>query len=387
MKIKAWKFIVLFGVVSLLADVTYEGARSVSGQYLEVLGAGATAVGVVAGLGEFIGYALRLAAGFLADRTGRYWLLTFVGYTVNVVAVPALALAGRWEIAAALLFVERFGKALRTPARDAMLSHASSQTGRGMAFGIHEALDQTGAILGPLLMALVLHWGFDYRIGFLTLLVPAFLTLFVLVTAWHLYPQPQRMETSVVSLSPPLTSCFWRYLLFTSFAVAGFPHFPLLAYHFKTTAVFPEHVIPGAFGLAMATDAVAALAMGRWFDRFGLRLLIVIPFLTFLAAFAGFTAGGLSAWLAMILWGIVIGAQESVMRAAVAHMTLREKRASAYGIFNAAFGLAWMLGGAVMGVLYDLHRIDALILLIAISQLASVPFLLSAIALLKTGSR
>ena len=149
----AWKFIILLGVVSLLSDICYEGARSISGPFLGTLQASAMVVGVVAGLGEFIGYALRLGSGYLADRTGKYWPITFVGYALNLFAVPLLALAGRWEIAALLLLLERLGKAVRTPARDAMLSHAATQVGRGWGFGFHEAMDQIGAVSGPLMVA------------------------------------------------------------------------------------------------------------------------------------------------------------------------------------------------------------------------------------------
>jgi MFS family permease len=169
----ALTFVVLLGVVSLLADVTYEGARSAVGPYLEILGASAAAVGVVAGLGELVGYAIRVAAGYLSDRTGRYWAITIAGYGVNLLAVPLLALAGRWEVAAALIVFERLGKAIRTPARDAMLSHATHSMGRGWGFGLHEALDQIGAVLGPLIVAAVLYFTGDYRAGFAILLVPA----------------------------------------------------------------------------------------------------------------------------------------------------------------------------------------------------------------------
>ncbi len=379
LRTKAWQFVVLVGVVSLFADMTYEGARSITGQYLALLGASATVIGIVSGLGEFIGYAFRLLAGIIADKTKHYWILTLLGYTVNVTAVPALALAGRWETAAALMFAERFGKALRTPARDAMLSYAASQTGQGIAFGIHETLDQTGAILGPLLMAIMLQWRNDYRFGFLTLLAPALLALLTLLIAWRLYPQPQHLELAPTVSSAALPRRFWRYLVFASLAVSGFPHFQLLAYHFKVTARLPEVLIPAAFGLAMATDALAALAMGRWFDRIGLTLLVAVPLLTFAAALVLFTRLVSGAWLGMVLWGIVMGAQESVMRAAIAEMAVRERRASAYGIFNTAYGLAWLIGGTAMGWIYDHRSIRGLLTLIALTQIASLPFLFGAI--------
>ena len=169
----AIKFVVLIGVVSLFSDFTYEGARSITGPFLAVLGASATAVGVIAGFGELIGYALRLASGYFADKTKKYWTLVFLGYGLNLLAVPLLALAGHWPIAAALIVAERMGKAIRTPARDVMLSCASDQIGRGWGFGLHQALDQTGAVLGPLAVAAVLYYKGGYETGFALLLIPA----------------------------------------------------------------------------------------------------------------------------------------------------------------------------------------------------------------------
>ena len=377
----AWRFVALMGIVSLFADMTYEGARSLTGQFLAMLGAGAAVTSIVAGMGEFFGYAFRLVAGIVADRTGHYWGLTFLGYVLNVLSVPTLALAGRWETAAGLVFTERLGKALRTPARDAMLSHAASQTGQGLAFGIHETLDQLGAILGPLLMAFALHLWDDYRTAFVTLLAPAVLTLTALTIAWGSYPTPQHLEIGGASKAPSaaLPSAFWRYLAFAAFAVAGFPPFQLLAYHFKATRSLSEHLIPAAFGLAMAIDAVAAVGRGRWVDRFGLTTLIVVPVLTLLAAPLLFTSCPEGAWLGMVLWGIVMGAQESIMRAAIAAMTPSDRRATAYGIFNAAYGLAWLMGGTLMGFLYDRHRFGWLLAFVAVTQLFALLLLLSAL--------
>jgi hypothetical protein len=184
------RFVVLIGIVSLFADMTYEGARSVTGPYLGALGASGFVVGLVAGLGELIGYALRLVSGYVADRTARYWAVTLVGYALNMLAVPLLALAGHWETAAALMIAERVGKAIRTPARDAMLSHATREVGHGWGFGLHEAMDQAGAMIGPLAVAAALAAGWGYRAGFGVLLVPAVLALGVLLAAWRAYPRP-----------------------------------------------------------------------------------------------------------------------------------------------------------------------------------------------------
>ncbi|MFA5112014.1 MAG: MFS transporter, partial [Desulfobaccales bacterium] len=193
-KAAAWKFIILVGVVSLFSDLTYEGARSITGPFLGSLKASAAVVGIVAGLGEFIGYALRLASGYLTDRLGKYWAITFAGYALNLFAVPLLALAGNWELAALLMVMERLGKAIRTPARDAMLSHATTEVGRGWGFGFHEAMDQIGAMLGPLIVALVLYVNGGYRTAFAYLLIPAILALLVIVIAARLYPHPQHLE-------------------------------------------------------------------------------------------------------------------------------------------------------------------------------------------------
>src|SRR5512135_3698399 len=199
-KTAAWKFIILVGVVSLFSDMTYEGARSITGPFLGSLNASATVVGIVAGLGEFIGYALRLVSGYLTDRLGRYWTITFVGYALNLFVVPLLALAGSWQAAALLILLERMGKAIRTPARDAMLSHATTEVGRGWGFGFHQAMDQTGAMLGPLIVAAVLFVNGGYRAGFAYLLIPAVLAVLVIALAARLYPQPQQLEVSVPRL-------------------------------------------------------------------------------------------------------------------------------------------------------------------------------------------
>jgi MFS family permease len=266
----ALRFVVLLGVVSLFADMTYEGARSVLGPYLGLLGASATIVGIVAGAGELIGYALRLMSGYLSDRTGRPWALTILGYSVNLLAVPLLALAGRWEIAAALAILERVGKGIRTPARDAMLSHATSRMGRGWGFGLHEALDQVGAVLGPLIVAFVLSTGGNYRTGFAILLGPALVALSVLIAARFLYPRPQELEMQATTLQiQGMNRLFWLYLAGVGLIAAGFADFPLIAFHFGQAKTVPEVWIPTFYAVAMGTDAVAALVFGRLYDRLG----------------------------------------------------------------------------------------------------------------------
>jgi len=375
-KRSALTFVILLGVVSLFGDIVYEGARSITGPYLGILGASAAAVGFVAGFGELVGYGLRLVSGYISDRTQQYWPITLIGYGLTVVAVPLLALAGHWQLAALLIILERTGKAIRTPARDAMLSHATAEMGRGWGFGVHEALDQVGATVGALFVAAALAAGDSYRTGFAALLVPGLLALATLVAARLLYPQPKELET----VTPPLTTqgftrAFWLYLAAVAVVAAGYADFPLIAFHFQKAAIVQGSLIPLYFAVAMATDALAALVFGRLFDRVGLAILMAVSLLSSLSAPLVFLGGPALALVGVALWGVGLGAQESIMRAAIAPMVPSQRRGTAYGIFNTGYGLFWFLGSALMGVLYDVS-VPALIVFSSAMQLASLPLLL-----------
>jgi len=377
-KWQAGKFIILLGLVSLLADMTYEGARSITGPYLALLGASGAVVGIVAGFGELIGYALRLVSGYISDKTGRYWLITILGYAVNLFAVPLLALAGRWEIAAALMVTERIGKAIRAPSRDAMLSHATKEVGHGWGFGLHEAMDQIGAMLGPLIVAGVLFIKGGYKTSFAILLIPALLALIVLLTARYLYPRPRDLETaSIILETKGFPRVFWIYLIAVALIAAGYVDFPLAAYHFKKVSIVSDNWIPIFYAIAMGADAMAALVFGRLFDRKGVSILIFAVLASLFFAPLVFLGGFYPALFGIILWGIGMGAQESIMRAGIAGMISANKRASAYGVFNAGYGLFWFLGSVLMGIFYDIS-IPALIAFSVVIQLASIPFLVMA---------
>jgi len=369
----AVRFIVLMGVVSLFADLTYEGARGITGPFLAFLGASATAVGLISGIGEFLGYGLRLAAGYLADKTERYWLLTALGYAINLLAVPVLALAGRWEVAAALLLLERIGKGLRTPARDAMLSYAALKVGRGWGFAIHEALDQIGAMGGPLLAAAALYLGQGYQAGFGILLFPAILSLGALARARMAFPAPHRLEQTgdrEPSSARPLPRAFWFYILFSIAAVAGYAHFQLISYHFKVQNVVDDVHIPLLYAVAMGVDAVVALVAGRLYDRVGMGSLVTIPLLALPLPWLIFGASYVPALAGIVLWGAVMGIQETTMRAAIADMTAPERRGLAYGIFNTAYGAAWMLGSTVLGCLYEIKLLYVTVFIVGLELLA-----------------
>jgi predicted MFS family arabinose efflux permease len=371
-------FIILLGIVSLFGDVTYEGARSVAGPYLATLGASASVVGLVAGIGEFVGYALRLASGHLADRTKAYWLLTFVGYGL-LVSVPLLAFAGYWQLAALLIILERMGKAIRSPARDTMLSYATKEVGRGWGFAVHEALDQIGAIIGPVVFSLVFLFHGGYREGFTLLWIPALLTLVVLAIARKKVPSPQKLEApgevSKQVDKGKLPRVFWLYTVFTFVSVAGFANFQLISYHLKVQAIVSDAQIPIIYAIAMGVDALAALLVGKTYDRIGLVSLLAVPLLTLPIPFLAFSHSYSLVLVGIILWGMVMGIQETIMRAAIADLTSVERRGFAYGVFNTALGAGWFLGAALMGLLYELS-INYIILFVVVMELVSIPLFL-----------
>jgi predicted MFS family arabinose efflux permease len=376
---RAVRFVVLVGIMSFFADFTYEGMRGIAGPYLALLGASATAVGVVSGIGELLGYGLRVVSGRLSDRTGQFWPITIVGYVVQMAAVPALALAGSWPAAAGLIILERIGKATRNPPRDVMLSHAAQEMGYGWAFGVHEALDQFGALVGPLVIATVLAVQGDYRTALAWLVVPAALTLLVLIAARLLYPRPEELESEAPDVrTEGLPRVFWLYLAAAALVAAGFADFSLIAYRFAQNAVVAPAVIPIFYAVAMGVSGVGSLVFGRLFDRLGLRILIPLTIVS--AAFAplAFLGGPGVALLGVALWGVGMGVHESIIPAAVAPMVPRDRRASAYGLFTAGYGVAWFAGSALMGVLYDV-AFPLLIAFSVVAELAAVPLLVAVV--------
>jgi len=374
----ALKFIILLGIVSLFGDITYEGARSITGPFLFTLGASATVVGFVAGFGEFIGYGLRLLSGYISDKTRGYWIMMFVGYGL-ILSIPLLSLANYWEIAAILIVLERMGKAIRSPARDTILSHATKQIGRGFGFGIHEALDQIGAIIGPLIFSFVFYLKGGYREGFFILWIPAILTLLVLIIARKKYPLPTRLETSAIKTdNGKLPRIFWLYTLFTFLSVTGYANFQLISYHFKIKSVISNTQIPIFYAVAMGIDAVVALIIGKVYDRVGLISLISIPLFTILVPILSFSYDYNFALIGIIIWGAVMGMQETIMRAAIADLTPIARRGLAYGIFNTMYGVSWFMGSALMGILYD-FSVKYVIIFAIIMELTSIPILIKTV--------
>ncbi len=375
----ALRFVLLLGVVSLFADMTYEGARSITGPYLHTLGASATFVGIVVGLGELLGYGLRLASGRLADRTGRYWSLANAGYVLNLLSVPLIGLARSLAPAAGLMLLERTGKAIRTPARDTMLAHAAAEIGHGYGFGLHEALDQTGALIGPLLVALVLHLAGGYSLAFGVLLIPALLSLLVLGLAQRVYHGLIGATAPHAAELPALPRSFWWCLAGAGLVAAGFADFPLIAFHFARAALVPASWVPVGYAAAMGVAGLAALLLGRWYDRFGRGVLGAATLAAAGFAPLAFLGGRGLALLGVLLWGVGLGVQQSIFRALVAAIVPPARRASAFGVFDAGFGLAWFLGSVLLGILYDVTPL-ALVTFSVLAQVAGLPFLLRAAA-------
>ncbi|MBE3560725.1 MAG: MFS transporter [Ktedonobacteraceae bacterium] len=374
MRTAALRFVLLIGVMSLFADFTYEGSRSIIGPYLGLLGAGAAAIGIITGLGELLGYGLRLISGRLSDRTGQFWPITIVGYIVQMFSVPLLALAGNWQVAALLIVLERVGKATRNPPRDVMLSFAGKQMGGyGWAFGVHEALDQAGALVGPLAVAGVLALRGQYQIAFALLLIPALMTLAILLVARLTYPRPEAMETTPPDIrTEGLPRVFWMYLAAAVLVAAGFVDFPLIAYHFARTSTVSSTLIPIFYAVAMSVSGGGSLLFGRLFDRFGIAVLILLTLLSALFAPLVFLGGFWAALIGIALWGLGMGVHESIIPAAVAHMVPVQRRASAYGLFTAGYGIFWFLGSAFIGILYGLS-LPVVIGFSLIAELAALP--------------
>ncbi|HEU0029083.1 MAG TPA: MFS transporter [Kofleriaceae bacterium] len=366
------RFVFLLGWVSLFADLCYEGMRGAIGPYLALLGASATAVGVVSGTGEAIGYALRYVTGALADRTHRYWAIAIAGYATNLVAVPLLALAGSWPMVAVLVALERLGKAVRSPAKSTLTSFAASEVGAGKVFAITEAMDQVGGLLGPLLVAGVLAWRGETAEGFawafVILGIPAAIAVAVLLRARSLYPDPRAMDRSEPGAHAMLGRRYTIYLVGVALIAVGLADWPLLAYHMEREGILGTKWLPVAYAAAMAADGVAALFAGNAFDRTrakgGTGAGVVVVFVIIGVAYAPLVllADRDTPYYAMAgiaLWSITLAATESIGKSMIAAIVPRGERGRAYGLYYLVWGASWWVGSLLLGVLYDRSHLAA----------------------------
>lgn len=375
--LRPWHFVLSLGVVSLLADMVYEGARSIIGPYLATLGASAAVVGIAAGAGEFIGYGLRVVSGYLVQRTRHYWAWTITGYALTILSVPLIGSTNVLAPALVLYGTERLGKAVRSPAKDTLLSHASVQTGRGKAFGVHQALDQVGAVVGPLLLAVVLAWrDGDYRLAFGVLVIPGLLALGVLAWVCRRVPDPSSYEQRPDEPESPtargrvrLPPALWRYVAAVAVLSCGIASFPLLAFHAQTSGLVSAAQIPVLFALAMFVDGLSGLVMGRVYDRRGAHVLLVVPVAACAAAIA-FSGNATLVWIGVAVWGLVNGVLDSTVKAVVAELVPGDARASAFGWLAFVRGVGLLIAGAVLGVAYDQSVSLAVTLIVVANILA-----------------
>ncbi len=377
LKRRAFYFVIIMGIISLFSDLTYEGARSLTGPYLGLLGASALVVSTVAGFGELIGYTLRYFFGRLVDKTKRYWLFAIIGYTVNLLVIPSLALTNNWQAAALLIILERIGKSIRKPAKDTLTSFAGAQLGYGTTFALEELLDQLGATIGPLFMSISVANNISvgdvtaYRKSFALLIFPAIITLGLLIITRVLVPNPEHFDEKKESTGAvKFDRLFYLYIAAIALIAFGFADFALISFHAQKNALLTPVLIPIAYMIAMIVDAVSALIFGRLFDKKGF---LALSLSTFVASFYSIFAFGNSTSaiiLGAVLWGIGMGAQESILKAAIGKLVDKKVRATAYGFFNAIFGIAWFAGSALIGLLYSINLV-ALMTVSVISELCA----------------
>jgi len=370
----AFRFVLTMGIVNLFGDLTYEGGGSINGAFLGSLGASAAIISTVAGVGEFLGYSLRSAAGYVADRTGRHWAVTFVGYVINLFAVPAMALAGSWQIAAVLLLAERVGRALRKPTVEAMLSYTTGRHGRGWVYAVNTALDEIGATIGPLVVAGVLAFKGSYHSAYAWLLVSALLALATLTAARVSFPAPEKLDQGERAPDKGFTASYWLFMCAGTCFAAGLMSYELISYHLTRTELVSTAWVPVLLSFATGCGVIASLLLGRTYDRFGLP--VVIGGVVASSLFVPLAFATDQRWLviaAMPLLGIGYAVQDTVLKAIVAGALPEERRNLAFGLFYSGYGCGWLLGSVAMGLLYDKSR-TALLAFALLAQLASLPF-------------
>ena len=375
----AFAFVLAMGIVNLFGDMTYEGGASINGPFLQTLGASAATVSIVAGFGEFLGYSLRSVAGYIADKTGKHWPITFVGYGINLLAVPAMALAGTWQMAGVLILAERTGRAIRKPTVEAMLSYSTPQLGRGWVYAVNTALDETGATAGPLFMAVALYFRAPYRTGYALLLISASLALVSLAIARIMFPLPSRLEQKAdrSRRGPGFTLAFWLYMLAAACFGAGLMSFEFISYHLSSHGTVTQQWIPLLLAIATAIGVAASLVLGRLYDRVGDPVMLAAIALAALFSPLVFLGGFAAVLVGLGLWGIGYAVQDTLLKAVVAGLLPEGRRNLAFGLFYTGYGVGWLAGSVTTGLLYG-RSIAAVIGFSVAVQFVSIPLFIVA---------
>jgi MFS family permease len=373
----AFRFVLAMGIVNLFSDMTYEGGGAINGPFLGALGASAATISIIAGAGEFLGYSLRSVAGYIADKTGKHWAITFVGYAINLLAVPAMALAGSWQAAAALILAERIGRAIRKPTVEAMLSYSTGKLGKGWVYALNTALDETGATIGPLIVAGVLLVKGSYQTAYAVLLISSVLALASLVAARWNFPLPSRLEQGGTAPEKGFTPSYWLYMAAGTCFAAGLMSYELISYHLTSTGLVTRGWAPVLLAFATGCGVIASLVLGRTYDRFGLPVVLVAAVLSALFAPLVFSGSFALVLLAMPLWGIGYATQDTLLKAIVAGVLPEGRRNFAFGLFYTGYGSGWLIGSIVAGLLYE-HSRSALVIFAVAAQVASLPLFVMA---------
>jgi MFS family permease len=382
-----WRVVAWFGVVSLAADMVYEGARSVTGPYLASLGASALVVGLVTGAGEAAALGFRLFSGPLADRSGRYWSWTVAGYAMTVVCVPLMAVApfvgaAGAAVASVLVVLERTGKAVRSPSKSVLLADAARTVGRGRGFAVHKALDQVGAFAGPLLVAGLLALTGATWPGLAALAIPGVVAMTLLLRLRVALTAPLAMTGPRPHVDDvpdgPLPRSFHLLTVSCALATFGLLTFGVLSFHLVQDGLLDVAWVPVVYAAAMGVEAVSALATGFVFDRIGGRTLLVLPLLVGLVPFLAFSSTAAVAVAGILVWGLATGILDSTVKALVAETVPRSRLGTAYGAFAAVQGVAALAGGGVAGWLYAHGRLP-IVTVVGVAQLAALVLLVSAL--------
>jgi MFS family permease len=365
---------ILLSLVSLFADMSYEGARSVAGAYMSYLGAPAIIAGAL-GIGEFLSYISRALSGFLVNikhSVRAIWSLIIIGYIVNLGVIPFLALTGKWELAFLILLLERIGKGLRVPPRDIVLSEVTVPIGRGKGFGLHELMDQIGAVAGPLLISYTIA-RHGYGTGFLTLGIPSILAVALVVVAAALYIK-HKSSWKTVAKKTLYTQRFTLFLIAVFFMNLGFLHWFLAGYHLSKTGLITAPGIALLYTVAMLTDALLALPLGYLFDKIGEKIITASPILALSSSLVIlFSSNVTLIMIGVVLWGIYMAYTEVVLRAVIPSLVSGEI-SSAYGRYYIVQALGWGSGSLMIGTLYAYNKI-MLIPSILGAEIASFAFI------------
>ena len=384
----AVRAIIIFGIISLLGDMVYESARGANSQYFELIGISAAKVGLVFGIGEFLGYFLRLISGVISDKSKKPWAFMFIGYGM-LFFVPLMGFTKNWNVLFVLILMERIGKAIRNPSKDTVLSAISeNQVGVGFAFGLQEALDQVGAFLGPLIFTAVFYFTgkntlAEYSLGYKFLFIPFVLLMLFLYYSYRVISKGNLLgeEYGREFKSEKLKPIFWMYMAFTFFATLGFLNFSTLGYHMKSQNILTDGNITLIYSVAMIVDAVTALIVGKLYDKLkeksgkkdgGILVLGAIPVVTLLLPFFGLTMSKNLIIVSMIIFGIIMGTHETIMRSAIADITPFDKRGTGYGVFNTGYGFALFLGATITGYLYDKNLNSTILIMTVVCEIIAM---------------